>query len=511
MIVGAVPGGEPVGPASRALTVSKARSQQLRLGLLLLAVHLVLGAAAVFVARRDPRLLPLLEALFLVSLLLSWAAVRSFGATREVARIGADLLADGDFTTQLRPVGQPDADLLVTVYNRMAAALREERLRLEERDLFLGRLLAASPAGVVTLDLTGRVAEVNPAAARLLGSEEAPLLGSELASAEIPLLAALATVPPGRSSVVACGGRRRLRVQHGEFSDRGFRRSFFLLEELTDELRASEKQAYERLVRLVAHEVNNSVGAVRSLLDSCRAMLAEGDDEPRSGAATTPTATTRVEVDGALEVAATRLVHLASFVEGFAAIVRLPAPERRPLAAGELIDRLLVLVRGELERHGIVVVWTRRDEVPPIVADPAQLEQVLLNVLKNAIEATVQGAQGTQRDGGAPAEIVVAAAPAATDAPGIAPPRLHLALEAVGGADPGGRREAPRGGILRIRDEGPGLSVGAAERIFTPFFTTKPDGRGLGLTLTAEVLDAHGFTYALGNHPAGGAELMIRW
>jgi two-component system nitrogen regulation sensor histidine kinase NtrY len=475
-------------------------SQPTRLGLTLLAAHLLLALAAYPAVRAEPWLLLPLEALFVVSLAVSWRAVRSLGATRELARVGADLLADADFTTQLRPVGQADADLLVEVYNRMAAALRNERLRLEERELFLGRLLAASPAGVLTLDLDRRLTDVNPAALRLLGVEREELLGRPLATSTHPLFAELALLPPGQRMVLGLGGRRRLRVQHGEFSDRGFRRSFYLLEELTEELRASEKQAYERLVRLVAHEVNNSVGAVRSLLDSCRAMLAESTATEASPAsvpapalseapATAATAGPLGEVDTALAVAATRLLHLARFVEGFAAIVRLPAPERRPLDLAALLDHLLVLLRGELDRHRVTVHWQRRDPAPPLAADPAQLEQVLLNVLKNAIEASSE-----------------AGASPANPATAIHPRPIELAVERTANGPAGSA-----GGSLRIRDHGPGVPPEAMARLFTPFFTTKPGGRGLGLTLTAEVLDAHGLRYSLTNHPDGGAEFTLSW
>lgn len=452
--------------------------------LYLVALHLVLGAVAFVALRGRPLWLLAAEGAFLGSIVLGVLLVRSFFVPLRLIRTGAELVAERDFTSTFRPVGQAEMDELIRVYNRMIGRLRSERLRVEEQNRFLADLLEASPVGVVTLDFDGRVASVNPAAAEILGPEPggaklAAGAGSPGASATEygavagsfsgrhpaqlpePLGSALAELPPDGSRVVS-DGPRRFKLSRAAFYERGFARTFFLLEELTEELRRTEREAYETLIRLMSHEVNNSVGAVGSLLES----LGEYGEALE--------AADRERFARALSVAVARLGRLRSFVSGYAEVVRLPEPDPRPTDVAELVDEILLLLAPELERRGIRPSWTEREELAPIPLDRNQMEQVLVNVLKNAAEAIGEGG------------------------------RIELAL----------RREDPHrdgGPVLEIRDTGPGLPPEVRERLFTPFFSTKRDGRGLGLTLAHEILTRHGFGHALENHPDGGAVLTIRF
>lgn len=432
-------------------------SLRLKLALYLGAIHAVLGAVAFLALRDRPGWLLAAELLFAVSLVLGYLLLRAFFVPLRLIRTGADLVAEQDFTSTFRPVGQPEMDSLIGVYNRMIKELRRERLRLQEQHQFLGHVLAASPAGVLTLDFDGRVTQANPAAGRLLGLPEAALSGRPVEAIPEPLGPALAALPVGGSRLVATG-TRRLKLSRGELYDRGFPRSFFLVEELTEELRASEKAAYEKLIRTLSHEVNNSIGPVRSLLESV--------GEHREAL---PTAD-RLDFDQALEVAATRLDHLGSFMRGYAEVVRLPPPELRPCDVATLVDEILLLLRAELARRRITAEWREREPVEPIPLDRNQVEQVLVNVLRNAMEAIGE-------DG-----------------------RIAVSLT---------QREG--GPALTIHDSGPGVPPEARAHLFTPFFSTKRNGRGLGLTLAHEILTQHGFTFALDNHPHGGAVFTVRF
>ena len=171
--------------------------------------------------------------------------------------------------SRVREVKQADVDRLIQVYNRMVDALRGERVQLQEQQHFLARVLRESPGGIVVLDFDGRVSLANPAAERLLQAPGETLTGAELAALDRVLARDLVALAPGERRVLAVWGGRRVRALHGTFLDRGFRRSFYLLEELTEELRHSEKAAYEKLIRMLSHEVNNTVGASNSLLNSC--------------------------------------------------------------------------------------------------------------------------------------------------------------------------------------------------------------------------------------------------
>jgi len=420
----------------------------------LVLIHLVMAGISWFVVQERPILLLAVEALFAISITLGVMLVRSFFIPLELIRTGAELISERDFTSQFREVGQPEMDALIRIYNDMIVRLRDERLRLQEQHYFLDRVLSASPAGILTLDFDGRIDLLNPSAEKLLGlGEEA--VGKRLAELELPLGAEAAEIPVGESRVLA-QGPRRLKVSRAELFDRGFPRSFLIVEELTEELRASEKAAYGKLIRLMSHEVNNSVGPVRSLLDSFRDYTDQLAGEDRQ------------DFTQAVGVAIARLERLGAFVNGFAEVVRLPPPERRYCDVRQLLDEILLLLRPELERRNVRCVWESVEPIPPIDLDRNQIEQVLVNVLKNAMEAIGEGGRI----------------------------ELRLGLEA-------GRP------MLRIADTGPGIPEDIRPLLFTPFFTTKRDGRGLGLTLTREILAQHGFDFGLENRAGGGAELWV--
>jgi signal transduction histidine kinase len=423
----------------------------------LLALHVGLAAVAVVVLVKDPAWLLAVEVLAALSLAAGWLLARSLFVPLDLIRTGADLIDERDFGSRFRDTGQPEMDALVRVYNRMIDRLREERLRLEEQHFLLDRILQVSPSGLVILDHGGRVSALNPAAARLLRlADPAAAAGRRLEDLDAPLGRALAGLEPGGSRVVPHEGSRRIRAARAEFFDRGFPRSFFLLEELTGELRASERAAYRKLIRMMSHEINNSVGSVASLLDSCRtyaAQVAPGD---------------RGDFENALAVARSRLENLNAFMKGFAEVVRLPAPEPRPCDLRALLDDVRTLLGPELASRRIACRWDEAEPTPPIAMDKNQMEQVLVNVLRNAMEAI--GEDGAIK--------------------------LSLARE-------NGR---PR---LRIRDTGPGVPPEVAASIFTPFFSTKKNGRGLGLTLVQEILDQHRFAFGLAAREGGGAEFWI--
>jgi PAS domain-containing protein len=134
----------------------------------LVLIHAVLAAISIFVLREDRLWLAAVEGLFVLSIILGIMLVRAFFVPLDLIRTGAELIGERDFTSQFREVGQPEMDALIRIYNQMIDRLREERLRLQEQHYFLEKILAASPAGIVTLDFDGRVSSLNPAAGALL-------------------------------------------------------------------------------------------------------------------------------------------------------------------------------------------------------------------------------------------------------------------------------------------------------------------------------------------------------
>ena len=425
----------------------------------LVALHLVFGAvAAALLGGRRVWLLAV-EAFFLVSLAAGLRLVRSYFGPLKLIRSGAQYLRDGEFTTRFRTTGHPDMDRLVEVYNRMVDRLREERVRNEEQEMLLRKVLAESPGGVITLDVGGRVDSVNPSAEALLQTAADSILGRRLEELDAPLARRLAEIGPGESRLLPLRGRRRVRCQAATFMDRGFPRRFLILDELTEELHRTEKRAYEKLIRMMSHEVHNTSGAVQSLLQSCLAYRRQLSDADREDFAR------------AIEVAIRRTANLDEFMRGFASVVRLPRPAPRPSSPWEIASQVGLLFRDRCRSSGIAWREEFEPDLPAVSCDPVQLEQALVNVVKNAVEAIEAS--------GKPGAIVVR----------------------------GGRQG--RRAFLSVADTGHGLSPEAEALLFTPFHTTRERGQGIGLTMVQEILVAHGFDFALENRPGGGAEFTI--
>ncbi len=403
--------------------------------LYLLVLHLVLAAAAAFVLIEQPLMLFAVEAIFAISIGVSYQLVRALFVPLDLIATGAELIAERDFTSRFVPVGQPEMDSLIAVYNDMVDRLRDERLSAEEQHQLLDRIVEASPSGIVICDFDGNVEQMNPAASALVTPE---------------LLNEIRTLHSGESRLVNHAGPRRLKVWRAEFRDRGFAKTFFVIEEMTEELRLSEKAAYEKLIRMMSHEVNNSVGAVRSLLESSLRYAPQVSESDRD------------DFTNALTVASARVDALNRFMAAFADVVRIPQPHRTRVNVRDLVTRVAALLKPELDARRIELRLDLGDGT--IDADESQLEQVVINIVRNAMEAIGAG--------------------------GSIDVMLHDAT-------------------LTVADSGTGISPEAAHDLFTPFFTTKREGRGLGLTIVQEILNNHGFAYSLGNRAGGGAEFRV--
>lgn len=432
-------------------------SLRARFALYLAALHVLLAVVAVYLLRDSLYWLFAVEAVFLASLItgitLTRRAFRSLGLAAE----GVRLIREGELTSRFREVGDPDVDALIGVYNHMVDTLREERTRVQEQHQFLSRILDVSPAGIVVLDFEGAVSSVNPAAVRLLGCASEDVAGRPLAALASPLAPRLAALAPGAAEVVGLSGARRVKIHHGTFQDRGFARSFLLLEELTEELRQFERAAYEKLIRVMSHEVNNSVAASNSLLHS---SLTYGRELPPAS---------RTDFEEAIGIVIERTEQLNAFMRRFADVFRLPVPVREDVALVPLLEAIVRLQRARPEAAGVQWRWDVEDPDARARLDRGQFEQALLNIVKNAVEAAGPGGSITLR---------------------------QRTVQ--------GRTE------LSVEDSGPGIGAEAQANLFTPFFSTKPHGQGIGLTLVQEVLVAHGFDFALEAPPGGPTRFSIR-
>ncbi len=422
----------------------------------LVAIHAVFAALGAFLLWQYPLSLFGVEAAFLLSLSVGVALARRAFRSLGLADEGARLIREHEFTSRFLTIGQPEVDRLIGVYNTMVDTLRNERTRLQEQHHFLSHILRVSPSGIVVLDFDRRVAAANPAAERLLDLPAAGMLGRPLAELESPLARCLAALPAGIADVVSLTGARRVRCHHGTFIDRGFERSFLLIEELTEELRQFERAAYEKLIRVMSHEVNNTVAASNSLLHS---SLTYGGEL---------SAGSRHDFEHAIGIVIGRTEQLNTFMRRFADVFRLPPPHREPCTVLGVLEPVVRLQSARPEAAGVSWRWEIADPSLRVSIDRGQFEQALLNVVKNAVEAV--GATGV----------------------------ITLRLRRRNGHV-----------VLSVEDSGPGLSAEVQANLFTPFFSTKPDGQGIGLTLVQEILAGHGFDYALESPPGGPTRFTV--
>ena len=419
-------------------------------------LHLIFAGLGVYLFRASRFWLFGVEAIFVLSLIVGLLLVRDMYRQLGLAAEGLRLIRDEEFTSRFLEVGQPEIDALIGVYNRMVDHLRDERVRLAEQHQFLSQVLHVSPSGVVILDFDQRVSSLNPAAERLLDQPASAVVGRRLDALGSPLADALASLMPGDARVVGLRGARRVKCHHGTFVDRGFPRSFLLVEELTEELRQFERAAYEKLIRVMSHEVNNTVTASNSLLHSSLTYAHE------------LSAGNRDDFEQAIGVVIERTEQLSGFMRGFADVFRLPPPLLLPCDLVAVLQGLVRLLAARPDAARITWSWDMDQPSLRVAIDRGQMEQALLNILKNAIEA-IDG-EGTIT--------------------------VRLTTDA-------GRP------TLRIEDTGPGMSPEVLSNLFTPFFSTKPHGQGIGLTLVQEILAGHGFDFGLERTGQGTTRFTI--
>ena len=431
-------------------------SLRLKFLLFLLPLYAVLVVLAAQVRTSSPALFIGCEVVILVSAGLTWRLYRGLLQPIRLIEAGTAALQAQDFTLKFTPVGQPELDQLIGVYNRMLDALRQERISQHEQSVLLERLIQASPAGILILSFDEEIVSANAAAARALGQPAAALVGQAVAALPQPWGPALASLPVGQPQAVRLPGGQTYRAAAAHFLDRGFQRRFVVLEELTQEIRAREKQTYEQLIRLVAHEVNNSIGAVNSLLGSFQhyaGQLAPPDQaDYRQG----------------LAVSIARNTQLAEFIASYARLVRLPPPTPHPTDVHALLHDLGRLLAPQSAAQGVRWHWQLAHEgALTVPADSQQLAQALLNIAKNALEA-------------------------------IGPAGGNVWV-----------RTSAQPPTLTLENDGPPLTPEVSQRLFTPFFSTKAGGQGIGLVLVRDILLAHGFTFRLATEASGRTAFEI--
>jgi two-component system nitrogen regulation sensor histidine kinase NtrY len=391
-----------------------------------------------------------LTALLLTLPLLLWLARRVTRPWVRVVRAVCDgifSLRDHDFSVSVGSTPDLELTALTRAYNSLGELLRRERMDLYQRELLLDTVIQSTPLSMVLTDDAGRIVYSNVAARALLRSGrklEGLVFAAVLADSPAPLREALGG---GGDTLFTMEVAGEAQVYH--LSQRGFllnarRHRLVLLKQLTRELAAQEVTVWKKVIRVIAHELSNSLAPISSLAHSGQ-LLARAPDSAQL---------TRV-----FETIGERAAHLATFIDGYARFAKLPRPRPASVSWAQFLARLEGTLPFRLDA--------------PIPAQPAyfdasQIEQVMINLLKNAAES-----------GSAPLEVTVA----------------------VHACTPGFR--------IEVGDRGGGLSEDTLRDALLPFYSTKPTGTGLGLTLCREIVEAHGGRLSLANREAGGALVTV--
>jgi len=364
---------------------------------------------------------------------------------------GMELLREQDFSSRLSPVGQHEADRIVNIFNRMMDQLKNERLRLREQNHFLDLLIQASPMGVIITDLDGNISQANPMAIKMLGIHLESLLNKPIEKIDSPLATELAALSKEETRVVRLNDANIYRCTFTFFIDRGFQHPFYLIERMTDEVIRAEKKAYEKVIRMIAHEVNNTTAGITSTLDTVEQALATEKDME--------------EICDVMHVCTERCFSMSKFITRFADVVKIPEPLLARNSLNETATTCVRFMEGLCNDHHIQLTLQCAPDVGDVNLDTSLFEQVLVNIIKNAVESI--GQDGEIR--------ITTTAPA----------------------------------TLEVADNGPGISKETEEKLFSPFFSTKPHGQGIGLIFIREVLNRHGCTFSLRTYNDGWTRFRI--
>lgn len=367
---------------------------------------------------------------------------------------GMDLLREQDFSSRLAPVGQAEADRIVEMFNRMMNQLKNERLRLREQNHFLDLLINVSPMGVIILTFDGQISMLNTAALRFLGYTSAEeLMGKQLEELDTPLAEEVARLPKDTTDTIRLSDAKIYRCSRLSFVDHGFAHPFVLIESLTTEVVKAEKKAYEKVIRMIAHEVNNTTAGITSTLETVEDALETLEEETG-------------DLREVMKVCVERCLGMSRFITNFANVVKIPEPSLEQVRLNDRVTACRMFMETICRERQITLHNELCAENPKVWMDTVLFEQVLVNIIKNAAESIGQGGD------------------------------IYICTSA-----------SPM--MLEIADTGKGISKEVETKLFSPFFSTKPHGQGIGLIFIREVLTRHGCTFSLRTYPDGLTRFRI--
>jgi nitrogen fixation/metabolism regulation signal transduction histidine kinase len=363
-------------------------------------------------------------------------------------------IREEDFSFRLRGGGREDslADLIFEI-NSLSTRLQQQKISALEATALLKKVLMEIDVAVFTFDQQQRLRIVNRAGEQLMGRIAPRMLG--LTAEELGLQEFLQSPGPQTVQMTFPGKHGRWAISHTSFRENGVPHELLIVSDLSRALREEERQAWQRLIRVLGHELNNSLAPIKSIagtLGSLTVRAALPEDVAK-------------DMQQGLRVIENRVESLNRFMQAYTRLARMPAPTRSRTEVGPLVQRAT-----SLERR--LPVAMLGGPAVSIDADPDQMEQLLINLIRNAVDAS-----------------------------------LDPSLKQAGSVQVGWRANA-RSVEIFIRDEGPGLLN--SDNLFVPFFTTKHGGSGIGLILSRQIAEAHGGVLQLSNRrDRAGCEAVI--
>ncbi len=427
--------------------------------LFLILVVLLLGAGGILLKVAtdiDGNIIYFAEGFLLLCVAFCIYFYRKVLKTLNALANGMTLLNEQDFSSRLTPVGQHDADRIIEVFNRMMQQLKAERLRLREQNNFLDLIIQSSPMGVVIMDFDEVITSVNQSAVKFLGyNSNNEIIGKPLSKLSTPLASRLNSVVQGETETLRIGDAMIYRCSRLSFIDRGFHHPFILIESLTSEVMKAEKKAYEKVIRMIAHEVNNSVAGITSIIDSISETLADTNEN--------------IEIKDVMQVCIERCYSMSRFITRFADVVKIPEPILVTENINDCVTRCKIFMENVCSEHNIVLTLNLSNLPITAKIDTELIEHSLVNIIKNAVESISSNGEIT---------ITTTNYPSPT---------------------------------IEIADNGKGIDRETADKLFTPFFSTKPNGQGLGLIFIREVLMKHNCRFSLRTYDDGITRFIVRF